>query len=1647
MHTSDQSPGARPARRPLFSGRGGKLVASALAIALAFTLTPATASWAEEPEAPAADTSVASETVTEQEPSGEGASDAPADTDETSAPPAQDPPAITPFAAGDGSLSLTVSQQTGTEPFQDNDDPGNDSGPDNDIVRTNDTIAYNLGIRYEGEDQTKPTIAFELPRGQELVQLPPFCLAGSGADPETLPAPASPLTATSWESLPRQTVTCLLKDVNMGTALNYAFVAQVRSEVPHGTQMDELVFEVTSDQVTDPATISPEPVTVSAAAKYDLSKNNNASSENSGPLFQSQGACPAPYSDEACYKIAYPVTITVPAGGKGTTPLEGPITFIDNLDPESFYGSTTWGQMVAVAGSDAAAKAQYGPQIGGCSYIGNGSGFRGSLPYSRFSLGTYANETNSVRESGVLDCPTGARGEPSTLTITGADTTAFSTPTTTGGGNALPSNTGYVVTFEISVNVPVEAITEFGQTPGQSAMTLSTFNEFTDFTATTLDGQTVTDENPENNARRATTRIQLDGSIDKRFTGIPGAEGNTPAGEFWPGGTTNMPGPPGSGIVKDGNTVVMEGQALYSVLTTRSLGAAGSDTSQTLVACDIWEQDRLALASHPDWNGGYAAAYPGNNRPVFPVLVRHPYYNVPASAIGTDASGIGSYKVEYSSGPAGAGADSDCSSGTWSEDPNDIVAPTTDAHGRTVWDGVNRVRVTWVSEFPQGTTFGETVFNLAIGLVVLDGDKADPIGNWASQVRSQGTKSTAEVFADADAVKQVPTYDPETHRGDIGDRVWQGDALVRVRKFVENPSTGEFTDAAVPQYTSGGTVRYRLNPSLTGDVTAAGRTYPVTMEDCLPQFQVFESAEQGGSALNPVVQQMGAPAGAEIECPANRQYLKWDLGERAVGAPIDPVVVTAEVLDVARNGTFTNDVTIASPADSSPVGGRSDDVQMQLVVPTGIKISKTVNKPVIEVNQDWVTQPRTLTWTVQFANIDAPSNVENVDVIDVLPANGLHGNDFDGTLVFDSATPTAGDDIVILYTGAPAASLESDPSDPSNAADGATVWCDAVSGSVISGDGAAVDCPQTNEEVTGLRFQRAGAFTPDHDFAVAINMTPVGNTAGDVYRNITSGRVDGVSQGVGPAARVVNVVSSSVGDRVWDDLNDNGIQDDGEPGIPDVPVRLLGTDVDGNTVDLSTTTDADGTYLFEGLASGSYRVIFDASGLTGYTFTEKNAGDDTGVDSNADPATGESDEFELAADTDDLSIDAGLVQHTGGLVITKLLEGAGVEEFAASDELTFNVVCTVDGETVFEQDVTLQVNGQSSVTSDVLEPIPAGAECTVTETAAGNADPDALPEPVVVTIPWNPSTGESGTVTASLTNYYSAGTIEVSKALAGDDIAVEAAQDRMFEILVTCQVEEENGAGETVRSDVYSGVVKIKGGQTKVLVGDNDEPRLLPLGARCFGEETVTGGAAKSEIDFDSWENSVAVTSGTPEDLQALTISAVNTFENAELTVSKKVEGTGTGGAYDFTLACTIPGEGENGETVDGNYVLPESDAAFSLKDGQSRTITVPAGVTCQVAETNVPDGAKVTIVDSDDTTAGGDSDGIVANLTGGKNAVQVTNTFTTPPPGSGLAITGGQFLGGAGLLGAGLLLVGGALFLLRKRRNENTAAADPAQG
>ncbi len=114
--------------------------------------------------------------------------------------------------------------------------------------------------------------------------------------------------------------------------------------------------------------------------------------------------------------------------------------------------------------------------------------------------------------------------------------------------------------------------------------------------------------------------------------------------------------------------------------------------------------------------------------------------------------------------------------------------------------------------------------------------------------------------------------------------------------------------------------------------------------------------------------------------------------------------------------------------------------------------------------------------------------------------------------------------------------------------------------------------------------------------------------------------------------------SSAIGDLVWKDLNGDGLQGSGEPGLPGLKVDLLASD--GVTVVATMTTDGAGTYSFTGVKPGTYYVQFAAP--TGMRFTLKGAsGSNIEIDSNAS-ATGRTDAIKLALGQTDNSIDAGL---------------------------------------------------------------------------------------------------------------------------------------------------------------------------------------------------------------------------------------------------------------------------------------------------------------------------------------------------------------------------------------------------------------------
>ncbi len=124
----------------------------------------------------------------------------------------------------------------------------------------------------------------------------------------------------------------------------------------------------------------------------------------------------------------------------------------------------------------------------------------------------------------------------------------------------------------------------------------------------------------------------------------------------------------------------------------------------------------------------------------------------------------------------------------------------------------------------------------------------------------------------------------------------------------------------------------------------------------------------------------------------------------------------------------------------------------------------------------------------------------------------------------------------------------------------------------------------------------------------------------------------------------------SIGSIIWNDINNNGLQDSGELGIPGATVELL--DGTGNLVAgvASQLTGVDGSYYFSGLAEGDYKVrVTMPAGYTKSTNQTVADNDNTANDSNIATSVGNihtSGLFTLTANSETTAAD-----ETGGLVI------------------------------------------------------------------------------------------------------------------------------------------------------------------------------------------------------------------------------------------------------------------------------------------------------------------------------------------------------------------------------------------------------------
>lgn len=390
----------------------------------------------------------------------------------------------------------------------------------------------------------------------------------------------------------------------------------------------------------------------------------------------------------------------------------------------------------------------------------------------------------------------------------------------------------------------------------------------------------------------------------------------------------------------------------------------------------------------------------------------------------------------------------------------------------------------------------------------------------------------------------------------------------------------------------------------------------------------------------------------------------------------------------------------------------------------------------------------------------------------------------------------------------------------------------------------------------------------------------------------------------------------------------------------------------------------------------------------------------------------------------------------GALELAKRVEGAGAAAVAPETVFTFAVVCTLDGQPVYDGTVELTKAEADAGTVKRIDTLPTGAECAVTETGTGGATtsvvtPDPADGPVVI------ETIEE-TVLVSAVNTYDAGSLHVTKEITG--AGAERWGTGPFEVSLACEI-----GGQPVT---------VPEGATRPLTAETDyeaDYTGLPIGAACELTETVTGGATSSEIVTaagDPVVEPVVIGAG-----DALALRVINTFDVGAIEVEKRITGPGaaevTDAVFTVALACTID---RDGKTVE--IEVPDGAERELSRDGglTASYEQLPVGAACELRETEAGGAATVSITPN----LGDPAVGAVTVAAGAAAQLTVVNEFAATPvppvdpptpgtpgtPGTtpGLVTTGGGALT-PWLIGGGVLLVLGAglLALRARRRTDDT--------
>ena len=289
------------------------------------------------------------------------------------------------------------------------------------------------------------------------------------------------------------------------------------------------------------------------------------------------------------------------------------------------------------------------------------------------------------------------------------------------------------------------------------------------------------------------------------------------------------------------------------------------------------------------------------------------------------------------------------------------------------------------------------------------------------------------------------------------------------------------------------------------------------------------------------------------------------------------------------------------------------------------------------------------------------NNITDYNIVDVLPKSGdKRGSSFGGSYKVKVTLPTS--------------------------LSGAKVLCskqNTVESQVFNQNNKFEECNILDEYVdaTAIRIEGISIAKNQYMEDITLSFKPTGNNYSDRYINSFVGGSQTYSENQSNELET-RVVSRTISGRVFVDYNENGIEDDNEKYVSDIPMSLYKYDSDNKLVLVrkDVVTDKNGYYEFKDLDVGRYKIRANYD-KDKYDLTLRYATEDTEKDSDAykiEDGVAEISSKRTPNDPDGISVtrDVETVENMNIGFISKQSFGFNISKYITKIDLNYNNTLT-----------------------------------------------------------------------------------------------------------------------------------------------------------------------------------------------------------------------------------------------------------------------------------------------------------------------------------------------------------------------------------